>query len=264
MRTLVCLWYEETTIRSFIVRRKRERYLAFVRDPGLRTKLTHQLAHFKDIDPKYKRVVPASKRSAWGIGRVLAGMGAPALCYVISEHPRLDRIEMPLEEALETFIGSGMGAILSCIPGRLAFIQTEDEGFILERKRPWRRRKPCVRFQTRLIDGDSRVEEGIFMAAYRLSREGDFSAHEKEELLDLLEWFGENLHAPDVLEKEYNKTAISWFKTEATECITRIWSMVRLLEEHGVVIDKITTRHPGWVIYDDKWQVVAHPPGTFR
>jgi hypothetical protein len=36
-----------------------------------------------------------------------------------------------------------------------------------------------------------------------------------------------------------------------------------LLEENGVVIDKITTEHPGWVIYEDEWQIVAHPPGTF-
>lgn len=48
------LKHEIETIRSFIVRRKRERYIEFVSNPKTRTKLTYQLAHFKDIEPTCK------------------------------------------------------------------------------------------------------------------------------------------------------------------------------------------------------------------
>jgi hypothetical protein len=35
-------------------------------------------------------------------------------------------------EALKQIVGRGMGTVPSCIPGRLAFVETEDERFILE------------------------------------------------------------------------------------------------------------------------------------
>jgi hypothetical protein len=34
--------------------------------------------------------------------------------------------------------------------------------------------------------------------------------------------------------------------------------MVHIVEDNGIIIDKITTNNPGWVIYEDKWQTVAH------
>ena len=97
------------------------------------------------------------------------------------------------------------------------------------------------------------------MSAYRLRDEGDLTKYQSHELRSLLHWFDENLHAPDVLEHDYNKSAISWFKSRAKPCVSRIWTLVHILEEHGVLIDKITTEEPGWVIYEDRWQVVAHP-----
>jgi hypothetical protein len=42
--------------------------------------------------------------------------------------------ELPLVEALQQIVGRGMGTVLSCIPGRLAFVETEDERFILGRR----------------------------------------------------------------------------------------------------------------------------------
>jgi hypothetical protein len=251
--------HEEQTIRSFVVRRKRERYLEFVCHAAHRIKFTHQLAHFKDIDEGCKRAIAPARQTPKGIERILVAMGAPTLCYLITEHPEMDGKELPLLQALEEFVGSGMGAILSCIPGRLAFLETEDERWILEKTKPPLRSTPCVRFRSRLLDPDSTVEEGIFMAAYRLRDQGDIEPVQREQLIDLLSWFEQHLPAPQALEKEWNKTAICWFRSESRECISRVWSLVHLLEENGVVIDKITSEHPGWVVYEDKWQVVAHP-----
>ena len=61
--------------------------------------------------------------------------GAPAECVLIAEDAALDGRRMPLAEALDAIVGRGMGAFVSCIPGRLAFYEGESVGdrCILER-----------------------------------------------------------------------------------------------------------------------------------
>jgi hypothetical protein len=63
-------------------------------------------------------------------------------------------------EALKQIAGHGMGTVLSCIPGRLAFVETEDERFILERHK-----SEYVRFVVARKDEESNVEQGVFQAA---------------------------------------------------------------------------------------------------
>jgi hypothetical protein len=43
----------------------------------------------------------------------------------MSESKDLDDREIELEEALDLIIGLGSGALLSCIPGRLAYFEGE-------------------------------------------------------------------------------------------------------------------------------------------
>ena len=59
-----------------------------------------------------------------------------------------------------------MGTVLSCIPGSLAFVETEDERFILERHNPVEKRE-YIRFVVGRKDEDSGVEQGIFQAVAR-------------------------------------------------------------------------------------------------
>ncbi|ABF39543.1 hypothetical protein Acid345_0538 [Candidatus Koribacter versatilis Ellin345] len=37
------------------------------------------------------------------------------------------------------------------------------------------------------------------------------------------------------------------------------WEMVRVLERNGIYIQKIKTDKPGYVVYEDEWQLVAEP-----
>ena len=253
------LKHEIETIRSFIVRRKRERYVEIVSNPKKRAKFTQQLAHFKDIDPSCKRSIIPSMQNPRGIAKLLMARGAPGYCYVIAEDPRLDGRELQLSEALEEIVGSGMGAILSCSPGWLGFIETEDERFILEKQKKPLRPRQRIRFVATNIDHDSGALQGIFQAAYRLRDDWEVPEQQREELRDLLEWFSQHLPAPELLSNPRHKSALSWFKPESKESITRVWSMVRILEQNGVVINKITTGNPGFVIYEDEWQIVAKP-----
>ena len=67
------------------------------------------------------------------------------MVFAISEDPALDQKELRLIEGLKQIVGRGMGSVLSCIPGRPAFVETEDERFILERHDPLEKRE-YVRF----------------------------------------------------------------------------------------------------------------------
>lgn len=64
---------------------------------------------------------------------MLKSKGAGNVCQVISEYGEIDGKEMPLDEALEEIVGRSMGTFLSCIEGRLAYFEDEDERWILER-----------------------------------------------------------------------------------------------------------------------------------
>ncbi len=125
--------HERATIASFIVTRKQERYLGFLAKPQHRKKLTARLAHFKDLDPRFVAAIPPSQQGAPDIARILRLKGAPDLCWIISEDRRLDGSTLELSSALAKVVGYGMGTFLSCIPGKLAYFEDEDQRFILQR-----------------------------------------------------------------------------------------------------------------------------------
>ena len=130
----------------------------------MRENITHQLTHFTDFDLKYRLSNPSNSLFVEDIVRELKKRHSPNFVFVISEDPALDQKELQLVEALQQIVGRGVETVLSCIPGRLAFVETEDERFILERHDPLERRE-YVRFVIGRKDEDSQVEQGIFQAA---------------------------------------------------------------------------------------------------
>ncbi len=54
-------------------------------------------------------------------------------CWVISEDPEMDGRELDLKAALEHINGRQIGTILSCVPGKLAYFEGEDEALLLSR-----------------------------------------------------------------------------------------------------------------------------------
>lgn len=251
--------HEKEVVRAFIVPTKRHRYLDFVSTPRKRNKLIRELAHFKDIDPRYKKFLPPSRQHPADIATMLTSKGAPLFCWVISEYSEIDAREMLLADALQETVGRQMGTIISCVPGRLGFIETEDERCVLERPdyRPDQSR--FVRFVARAIDEDSGVEQGIFVAIHRLLDSSDLSDHERNRLIEHLAWFNDHLPVPKVFSGGSNKTAICWFKCDAKASMDHIWSAVQILKDYGVPITMITSAVPGHVIYEDQFQLVAQP-----
>lgn len=250
--------HENSLIAAFVIRNKRDRYREFVSHPRSRHKFTHQLAHFADFDAKYRLPIPSKSLFVDNIARELQKRHSPSIVFAISEDPALDQKDLPLVAALQQIVGRGMGTILSCIPGCLAFVETEDERFILERHDPLERRE-YVRFVIGRKDEDSHVEQGIFQAAALAVEWRHITGSDADDLNKLRWWFSENLEKPTSFGRDTLRLGICWFKTEATEHISRIWEMVRILERNGIFVKKIRTNKPGYVIYEDEWQLVAEP-----
>jgi hypothetical protein len=249
---------EQALIAAFVKRSKRDRYREILSNPRLRHKFTGQLAHFKDFDPKFRVSIPSNKLFAGNLAVELQRRRSPKIVFAISEDPRFDQKELPLVEALKEVVGSGMGTVLSCIPGSLAFVETEDERFILERQAPLEKRE-CVRFVIDHKDEDSHVEQGIFQAAARALEWQDITGSDADELNEIRAWFSKNLLKPTSFGRGTLSLGICWFKDEASEHISRIWEMIRILERHGIHVKKIKTDKPGYVVYEDDYQLVAEP-----
>lgn len=250
--------HENSLIAAFVKRNKRDRYREILANSRLRHKFISQLPHFKDFDSQYRLPIPSNKLFADNIARELDKRHSPKIVFAISEDPALDQKELLLVEALEQIVGRGMGTILSCIPGRLAFVETEDERFILERRDPLEKRE-FIRFVVGRKDEDSQVEQGIFQAAARSIEWGTITGADADELNTLRSWFSENLEKPTSFGRGKLSLGICWFKVAASEHITRIWQMVRILERNGIYVKKIKKDKPGYLVYEDDWQVVAEP-----
>jgi hypothetical protein len=250
--------HEDSLLAAFVKRSKRDRYREILSNPRLRRTFTDQLAHFTDFDPKYRVPIPSNKLFVDNIAIELQKRHSPNTVYAISEDPALDQKELPLGEALSQIVGRGMGTVLSCIPRRLAFVETEEERFILERHDPLERRE-YVRFVVGHKDEESHVEQGIFHAVAQALEWRKITGADANELNDLQAWFSENLQKPTSFGRDTLRLGICWFKTSSTGHISRIWEMVGILERNGIYINKIRTDRPGYVIYEDEWQLVAEP-----
>jgi hypothetical protein len=124
---------EEALFRAFIIPRRKSHYVARLANPKTREKILWALDHgvVRDLDPRYTFQVEPGYQTPDHIYGFLRGRGAPERCYVMSGDWEVDGKYLPLKEAL-----NGIGPFLiSCIPGRLAFYESDEESgrYILER-----------------------------------------------------------------------------------------------------------------------------------
>ena len=59
------------------------------------------------------------------LARTLRREGAGATCVLVAQDDDLDGRELPLEEALRRVLHADDGALISCVPGRLAVFSDE-------------------------------------------------------------------------------------------------------------------------------------------
>jgi hypothetical protein len=126
---------ERSILGAFIAPRRRSRYLALLESKRGRLKLRKLLAHGGDLDERFLRHLPDSVRDPKEVFSWLTKLGAPKLCYLMSESEELDGKYLDLGEALVQVMHGECGSLVSCLTGRLAFYQGEllDERYLLER-----------------------------------------------------------------------------------------------------------------------------------
>jgi len=107
---------EEATLRAFVIRAKRDRWLALFGSAKRRKQACAGLNHFADWDPRYVEELSSSS----DVLVHLRAAGAPADCRVISDDPALDGCDLPLAEAVAAAEAYSFASILCCLPGQLA------------------------------------------------------------------------------------------------------------------------------------------------
>lgn len=127
-----------------------------------------------------------------------------------------------------------------------------------------RARDRYVRFVVGHDDPDSGVRAGLFTIAYDLKRSGTTPAYQAARLTALLDWFNEHLERPLRFSRSTTKGAawrntkgISWFKASARDHIANMHEMAEVIEDLGHYTDVITCERPGYIVYEDEFQIVA-------
>lgn len=121
-------------MKAFLEPSRQERFLTFLADPKKRRNFTNELAHRRDrfLNLKFLRSIPPSQRNPSALFALLKQLGAGDKCWVISEGD-LDGQELDLLAAPQEVVGYGMGTLISCVPRRLAYFESEDERYILQK-----------------------------------------------------------------------------------------------------------------------------------
>jgi hypothetical protein len=108
---------EDATVRAFIVPAKRERYATLLGNAKRRSSFLDGLNHCHDFDSRYATVLPSTA----DVPELLRSHGAAETCRVISDCRDIDGQVMRIEDAVREAEASGMGTLLCCVPGRLAY-----------------------------------------------------------------------------------------------------------------------------------------------
>ena len=120
-----------------------------------------------------------------------------------------------------------------------------------------------LRFVVAKINKESLAPTGVFHALDDLLYDGLLSPEEEKNAEALFKWFKHNLKRPGRLTTSKNprgtNNAISWFKSSALVHIEKLREIIAILEHHDVAVRMVQTAKPGYVVYEDKYQIVAAP-----
>lgn len=118
-----------------------------------------------------------------------------------------------------------------------------------------------IRFVVAQLDGNSGKRMGLFHAFRDLRDTVKLYPYEQEQEKELEKWFDSHLMKPSSFSRSSktsaHNNAVSWFKDSAKEHISKMREMVAILEAHGVHVEVIQTERPGYIVYEDEFQVAA-------
>ncbi len=112
------------------------------------------------------------------------------------------------------------------------------------------------------------VPDGVFVRAYEVlnNEPGDIPNYHQENMETYIDWFRKNLKKPSKLNSSTSKGAyrrytkgVSYFKDTALDHIMRVRDIAAILEDCGFAVSERSTTKPGYIVYEDKYQIVAEP-----
>jgi hypothetical protein len=120
-----------------------------------------------------------------------------------------------------------------------------------------------VRFVVMDRDDDSHRLMGVFHASFGLRDRGQLSNAAGSRFEALRQWFNRHLPVPRRFSREKGRQrlqkAICWFKTDAVEHLGKMREMTTMLEQHGIHTRRLRSQRPGYIVYEDRFQVAAVP-----
>lgn len=120
-----------------------------------------------------------------------------------------------------------------------------------------------IRFVIQANDAMSGRRQGLFQAMADLEDAGALLAHEQERYDAIYDWFRKNLKKPRSFTRSSKphakKVALSWFRDTAVDHIAKMRVLAEILAAHGIHVTTLRTERPGYVVYEDQFQVAAEP-----
>lgn len=123
-----------------------------------------------------------------------------------------------------------------------------------------------LRFVVESIDRDSQLRQGVVLAAHEMKKDPAVAAEDREALNSALGWLDNHLPSPDRFNRTTSKgyyrrraTGISWFKDTAHAHLAHVRELVGILERNGRHVSTLKESRPGYIVYEDEFQVVAEP-----
>jgi len=128
---------ERRTVKAFVIKQRQERWLRDLTRPMLKRRDTVRLYDRRDLDDRWATPVSKQDHTPQGVLDQLRRRGAPAQAWLMQAHAVAQQhdLSVAVTKVLEDAAGGVGGAIVICIPGELAYHETETEGgFVLHRR----------------------------------------------------------------------------------------------------------------------------------
>ena len=120
-----------------------------------------------------------------------------------------------------------------------------------------------IRFITEFRNEDGDVETGVFQALAYLIRSGHAFEYDLNHLKDLKAWFNAYLDKPKKFSKSKRSNAepkaLSWFKDSAIRHLEKMYELKAALEKYDITVSVVKKEQPGYIIYEDDYQVATLP-----
>lgn len=120
-----------------------------------------------------------------------------------------------------------------------------------------------LRFITQFINENNQTETGFFNAIEFLELNPLTKDEDIVRLKFLHNWFRNNLSAPPWFKKptgkSYEAKSLSWFKDTAKQHILNANEAIEILGKYDILVERISIKNPGYIEYEDEYQVSAVP-----